>query len=116
MRWLETGPFRHKCMEAGAQRQLSHLKNACRQLIAEGGAHYDGTDVNAATIWAVLLGLRPDGEVPFDPEGLETFTVTSQVQAPLPLSDDQRAGATGETDVEVLERDDNDESDGEIFT
>jgi len=80
--WLEKGPFRHQCMEHGAKRQLAHLETACRQLIAEGGAHYDGREVNAATVWATLLGLRPDSPgCPYDPTALETYTVTSQVQA-----------------------------------
>jgi len=36
------------------QREKTEIK--CRRLIDEGGANYDASDVNPATVWSVLLG------------------------------------------------------------
>eukprot|EP00051_Salpingoeca_urceolata_P033296 m.500428 g.500428 ORF g.500428 m.500428 type:complete len:548 (+) comp60758_c0_seq1:125-1768(+) len=35
----------------------SLFESECARLLAEGGATYDGTDVNPGTVWAVVLGL-----------------------------------------------------------
>ncbi|CAL1159526.1 unnamed protein product [Cladocopium goreaui] len=41
------------------QQQLSELLESCADLIADGGAHYDGPEVNPATVLEVLRGERP---------------------------------------------------------
>lgn len=45
--------------EAVFRHQLEATEEACRRLIAEGGADYDGRDVHPATLRRVLLGIGP---------------------------------------------------------
>jgi hypothetical protein len=47
-------------------RQLEATDMSCRRLLAEGGADYDYTDVNPATLRRVLLGIGPGKAVPTD--------------------------------------------------
>ena len=41
------------------RKQLAEVQESCRDLIAHGGAHYDGEDVNPATVLQVLRGDAP---------------------------------------------------------
>eukprot|EP00928_Gymnodinium_smaydae_P014067 TRINITY_DN15099_c1_g1_i2.p1 TRINITY_DN15099_c1_g1~~TRINITY_DN15099_c1_g1_i2.p1 ORF type:complete len:511 (-),score=65.21 TRINITY_DN15099_c1_g1_i2:137-1609(-) len=36
--------------------QRARIEGKCRRLLDEGGANYDGQDVNPSTVWSVLLG------------------------------------------------------------
>ena len=43
---------------------LDETKGACQKLISDGGADYDGVDVNAYTVLSVLKGEGPGKVVP----------------------------------------------------
>ena len=54
--WLREGPFRYDFMKEAAPHHIATIEEACQLLLEEGGAHYDGEDVHAATVWSVLIG------------------------------------------------------------
>eukprot|EP00931_Biecheleriopsis_adriatica_P076903 TRINITY_DN50564_c0_g1_i1.p1 TRINITY_DN50564_c0_g1~~TRINITY_DN50564_c0_g1_i1.p1 ORF type:complete len:457 (+),score=64.51 TRINITY_DN50564_c0_g1_i1:35-1372(+) len=55
------------------RQQCSEIQESCAQLLADGGADYDGPEVNAATVLHVLSGKSPAGKPAVPKEGVRSI-------------------------------------------